>query len=426
MPKTEVRSGQIKDGEVKRDDLNTATSGQAVITKLLAGSGITIDSSTGADSGTGDVTISSSGGGGASDFFSGSVQTTDATPTTLLELEVPEEETSSFIATVAARGPSDKNYWITIEGGVRRNTAGNATLVGTVAKVSDTENSAPYLADVIVSGAYLRVQVTGASAETVEWDGKIVYSIPSSQLTNNENRIQYYDYITTWPSGTTTSAPKQTNDITHNVGRPPDKIVVFIDTTEGLWYEHPSVFEYSGGLDLGWDAHVVTGTGLNTDNTTRVRFFTSLYNATVRNSVIRLIWFPTDSISSSPTAGLKTANLGKTSGVAIQEGVEVKTGDTYNGKAVYVKEVDFGALPNATTKTVAHGVSGGMDEILPKGGMMGTNPATNQKFKLDYTNNTNNYLYYNIDADNGGLITVVTNSNWSTTTAKVIIYYTKP
>jgi hypothetical protein len=60
MARTEVRSGQIKDGDVRREDLDTTTSGQAVITKLIAGSGITIDSSTGIDSGTGDVTISSS------------------------------------------------------------------------------------------------------------------------------------------------------------------------------------------------------------------------------------------------------------------------------------------------------------------------------------------------------------------------------
>lgn len=57
MARTEVRSGQIKDGEVKRDDLNTTDSGQAVITKAIADHGISI-SETGADSGTGDVTFS--------------------------------------------------------------------------------------------------------------------------------------------------------------------------------------------------------------------------------------------------------------------------------------------------------------------------------------------------------------------------------
>ena len=55
MP-TEINSRQIKDGQVKRDDLNSTESGQAVIKKVIAGSNIGI-SSTGADSGTGDVTI---------------------------------------------------------------------------------------------------------------------------------------------------------------------------------------------------------------------------------------------------------------------------------------------------------------------------------------------------------------------------------
>jgi uncharacterized protein involved in outer membrane biogenesis len=53
---TEIRSTQIRDGEVKRQDLNTADSGSAVITKVISGANIGI-SSTGVDAGTGDVTI---------------------------------------------------------------------------------------------------------------------------------------------------------------------------------------------------------------------------------------------------------------------------------------------------------------------------------------------------------------------------------
>lgn len=51
-----IKGEQIKDGTVCRIDLNTTTIGQAVITRIIQGQGITI-SSTGADSGTGDVTI---------------------------------------------------------------------------------------------------------------------------------------------------------------------------------------------------------------------------------------------------------------------------------------------------------------------------------------------------------------------------------
>jgi hypothetical protein len=56
MPSTRVNSLQIGDGEVKRADLNTATSGSAVVTKIVQGTGISL-SSTGADAGTGDVTV---------------------------------------------------------------------------------------------------------------------------------------------------------------------------------------------------------------------------------------------------------------------------------------------------------------------------------------------------------------------------------
>lgn len=61
MARTQVRSQQIGDGDVTRDDLNVADSGKAVVRKIVQGSGVTI-SSTGADSGTGDVEISATGG----------------------------------------------------------------------------------------------------------------------------------------------------------------------------------------------------------------------------------------------------------------------------------------------------------------------------------------------------------------------------
>jgi len=55
-----LKSEQIKDGEVKRDDINVDETGQAVITKIIAGTGVTI-TSTGVDAGTGDVTIQATG-----------------------------------------------------------------------------------------------------------------------------------------------------------------------------------------------------------------------------------------------------------------------------------------------------------------------------------------------------------------------------
>lgn len=57
MARTSVRSVQIKDQNVWRDDVNTTTSGKAVITKLLPNDNPLSIVSTGVDPGTGDVTI---------------------------------------------------------------------------------------------------------------------------------------------------------------------------------------------------------------------------------------------------------------------------------------------------------------------------------------------------------------------------------
>jgi len=56
MARTELTGRQVKDGTVQRDDLDASTSGQAVIRKLVQGTGTAL-SSTGVDAGTGDVTV---------------------------------------------------------------------------------------------------------------------------------------------------------------------------------------------------------------------------------------------------------------------------------------------------------------------------------------------------------------------------------
>ena len=59
MARTQSTGQQILDGTVQRTDLDSVTAGQAVIRKIIAGTNITI-SSTGVDTGTGDVTINAS------------------------------------------------------------------------------------------------------------------------------------------------------------------------------------------------------------------------------------------------------------------------------------------------------------------------------------------------------------------------------
>lgn len=57
MAVTTIESSQIRASAVQRSDLNTGTVGQAVVAKIIQGTGVNL-SSTGADAGTGDVTVS--------------------------------------------------------------------------------------------------------------------------------------------------------------------------------------------------------------------------------------------------------------------------------------------------------------------------------------------------------------------------------
>lgn len=56
MARTQIGTTLIADGSVRRIDIDTTTTGQALTTKVLVNSPLTI-SSTGVDSGTGDVTL---------------------------------------------------------------------------------------------------------------------------------------------------------------------------------------------------------------------------------------------------------------------------------------------------------------------------------------------------------------------------------
>lgn len=55
--RTRISSREIRNSEIKKDDVNITESGQALITQILAGVGISLDWS-GVDEGTGVVTIS--------------------------------------------------------------------------------------------------------------------------------------------------------------------------------------------------------------------------------------------------------------------------------------------------------------------------------------------------------------------------------
>lgn len=174
MARTEVRTHQIKDQTVNRDDLDITTTSKAVISKVIAGTAISI-SSTGVDAGTGDVTINSTE---PTSVLAIDDTTTDATVTTLATITPSTSGVVAFEINLAARFDdtgSNKSYWCKISGGVRRNNSGSAALVGTPLIVDDAEGSALYNATVDVSGNTLRVRVQGEASEDVNWKGEIRY-----------------------------------------------------------------------------------------------------------------------------------------------------------------------------------------------------------------------------------------------------------
>ena len=61
MARTQLTGTQVTDESIQRTDLNVSIPGSAVIRKIIAGANVSF-TSTGADAGTGDVTIDVSGG----------------------------------------------------------------------------------------------------------------------------------------------------------------------------------------------------------------------------------------------------------------------------------------------------------------------------------------------------------------------------
>lgn len=99
----------------------------------------------------------------------------------------------------------------------------------------------------------------------------------------------------------------------------------------------------------------------------------------------------------------------------ITVGGEFKTGRTIGGKEEYGKRINIGALPNATTKNVRHG--------LQNVTFTGYEGITSAGYKLPFTSTSVNY---NIQVLAGiSDIVIKTVEDYSTQTGFVILYYTK-
>ncbi len=100
-----------------------------------------------------------------------SVQTTNATPTTIETIALSDNTTYNIIASVTG----DVNAGANSAGYVRmatvkRTGGGGATLVGTVSTPHTGEDDGAWDCTIVVSGNNALVQVTGAGGTTIDWD----------------------------------------------------------------------------------------------------------------------------------------------------------------------------------------------------------------------------------------------------------------
>lgn len=126
MARTQLPTTLIADETIVRADLNVGTSGSAVIRKLIQGTGISI-SSTGADAGTGDVTVSINSSSVVTSFNTrtGAVTLSSGDVTTALGFTPISGYTETdTLATVTGRGATTSTN-LTFTGGVL--TLNNAT-----------------------------------------------------------------------------------------------------------------------------------------------------------------------------------------------------------------------------------------------------------------------------------------------------------
>lgn len=89
-----------------------------------------------------------------------------------------------------------------------------------------------------------------------------------------------------------------------------------------------------------------------------------------------------------------------------------------DGKTVYKKTIDFGALPNSAVKRVAHNIQN-LDRIIKV--EMSVDNGNGQGFLILASNDNTSFNIYG----NAQQISVATNSDRSTIRAYFTLYYTK-
>jgi hypothetical protein len=92
-----------------------------------------------------------------------------------------------------------------------------------------------------------------------------------------------------------------------------------------------------------------------------------------------------------------------------------------DGKTVYVKVIDFGAIPDTSTKSVAHGLAAGF-QIIEMSFMIRRSTDNDHRHVPYVSLNSASDASMNIDGTN---VNIDTESAWTNFTGVVILWYTK-
>ena len=133
---------------------------------------------------------------------------------------------------------------------------------------------------------------------------------------------------------------------------------------------------------------------------------------------------------SNPVDAVESGNLHAVTSNAVSKSLsysetEQKTGGKWiDGKPIYRKIVDIGALPNATTKTVAHNISNYGVFTTIKG--IAFNSAKTAQIELPYVATNAANINYAISIEiNGSDIQIITGINRTSLSGYAILEYTK-
>lgn len=196
MARTQLPTTLIADETIVRADLNVSTAGSAVIRKLIQGTGITI-SSTGADSGTGDVTVS---------INSSSVVTSFNTRTGAVTLNSSDVTTALGFTPISSYTETDTLATVTGRGAITTNaiTVGNLTATSFI-KSGGTSSQFLKADGSVDSNTYLTsvTNISGYSGRLLGEDNRIIS--PSEGIAgqlkfgftswNNDNNSPYADFL---------------------------------------------------------------------------------------------------------------------------------------------------------------------------------------------------------------------------------------